>query len=449
MNRRTSSPEIRRSGSWQQQSLAKYQTENRSGLNSIKVAAKKVARVFAFLLFWKATSKGNRADEKKKQIQVRGVSSSTDDSKGSSSTKVSSKLKHSNSYGSYSFSSGQSVSANFSIEEIREATANFSEENKMGDGGFGIVYRGRLRDGSVVAVKRAKKQIYNKRTSAEFKNEILTLSKIEHLNLVRLYGYLEQDDEEIIVVEYVGNGTLRDHLDGTRGSVLEIEERLDIAIDVAHAITYLHTYTDLPIIHRDIKATNILITEKLRAKVADFGFAREAADDPGATHISTQIKGTAGYLDPEYLRTYQLTEKSDVYSFGILLVEMMTGRHPIEQKRPINERVTFRWAMQKLKDGEAVLAMDPQLRRGPASNKAVEDVLKLARQCIASARQARPSMKKCAEILWGIRKELRERSSSHPSTSYQSVNFMEKDTKRVLYTDFGLEEDDVPRFVSA
>lgn len=100
--------------------------------------------------------------------------------------------------------------------------------------------------------------------------------------------------------------------------------------------------TDNPIIHRDIKASNILITENLKAKVADFGFAR-LSDDPNATHISTQVKGTAGYMDPEYLRTYQLTEKSDVYSFGVLLVEMMTGRHPIEPKRPVDERVTIRW----------------------------------------------------------------------------------------------------------
>lgn len=102
-------------------------------------------------------------------------------------------------------------------------------------------------------------------------------------------------------------------------------------------------HIDHPIIHRDIKASNILITEKVRAKVADFGFARLNANDSGATHISTQIKGTAGYLDPEYLMTYQLTEKSDVYSFGVLLVELMTGRHPIEPKKELKERVTVRW----------------------------------------------------------------------------------------------------------
>ena len=101
--------------------------------------------------------------------------------------------------------------------------------------------------------------------------------------------------------------------------------------------------TDPPIIHRDIKASNILITEKLRAKVADFGFARLATEDPTATHISTQVKGTAGYVDPEYTRTYQLTDKSDVYSFGVVLVELMTGRYPIELQRPAKERVTIRW----------------------------------------------------------------------------------------------------------
>ncbi|XP_052886425.1 calmodulin-binding receptor-like cytoplasmic kinase 1 isoform X2 [Gossypium arboreum] len=244
---------------------------------------------------------------------------------------------------SFSTSTYQSTVSDFSFEDICKATVNFSPENKIGEGGFGTVYKGRLKDGSLVAVKRAKKDKYDQGLPQQFKNEILTLSKIEHLNLVRLFGYLEHKDEQIIVVEYVGNGNLREHLDGVRGNGLEIAERLDIAIDVAHAITYLHTYTDPPIIHRDIKASNILITEKLRAKVADFGFARLATEDPTATHISTQVKGTAGYVDPEYTRTYQLTDKSDVYSFGVLLVELMTGRYPIESKKPVKERVTIRW----------------------------------------------------------------------------------------------------------
>ncbi|KAL4365064.1 hypothetical protein AHAS_Ahas07G0068700 [Arachis hypogaea] len=342
------------------------------------------------------------------------------------SSKSSSKWKFSNSYASSSrTASGQLEIGNFTFEEIYKSTSRFSSENQIGEGGFGTVYKGKLNDGTLVAVKRAKKD--GPKHLYEFKNEIYTLSKIEHRNLVRLYGYLELGEEKIIVVEYVSNGTLRDHLDGTQGDGLEIAERLDVAIDVAHAITYLHMYTDNPIIHRDIKASNILITENLRAKVADFGFAR-LSDDPSATHISTQVKGTAGYMDPEYLRTYQLTDKSDVYSFGVLLVEMMTGRHPIEPNRPLQERVTIRWAMKMLKQGDAVFAMDPRMRRSPASNKAVKKVLKLAFQCLAPSRELRPSMKSCAEVLWGIRKSFRDEATSNvpPLPSHQSENFPQR-----------------------
>jgi serine/threonine protein kinase len=169
------------------------------------------------------------------------------------------------------------------------------------------------------------------------------LSQVDHLNLVKLIGYLEAEHEHILVMEYVPNGNLREHLDGNYGVALDMSTRLDIAIDVAHALTYLHLYADKPIIHRDVKSSNILLTGKFRAKVADFGFSHVGPTDVGMTHVSTQVKGTLGYLDPEYLTTNQLTTKSDVYSFGILLVEIFTGRNPIELKRPGDERVTFRW----------------------------------------------------------------------------------------------------------
>ncbi|MBA0578741.1 hypothetical protein Gorai_021014 [Gossypium raimondii] len=313
--------------------------------NYFKVVSRKLAGVFTALLSGKR-KKGridvNKMQKNNTRVERISFSTSTDQSTASD-VRSSAGFKSFGSYGSSSSMSGRITTPSFSFEDICKATANFSPENKIGEGGFGTVYKGRLKDGSLVAVKRAKKDKYDQGLPQQFKNEILTLSKIEHLNLVRLFGYLEHKDEQIIVVEYVGNGNLREHLDAVRGNGLEIAERLDIAIDVAHAITYLHTYTDPPIIHRDIKASNILITEKLRAKVADFGFARLATEDPTATHISTQVKGTAGYVDPEYTRTYQLTDKSDVYSFGVLLVELMTGRYPIESKKPVKERVTVRW----------------------------------------------------------------------------------------------------------
>ncbi|XP_058212257.1 calmodulin-binding receptor-like cytoplasmic kinase 2 isoform X7 [Rhododendron vialii] len=302
-------------------------------------------------------------------------------------------------------------SVKFTMEEIHKATKNFSPTLKIGQGGFGTVYKGRLEDGTVVAIKRAKQSVYDKHLGQEFQSEIRTLAQVEHLNLVRYYGYLEHEDERIVVVEYVPNGTLRDHLDCMQGNILDLAARLDIAVDVAHAVTYLHMYTDHPIIHRDIKSSNILLTENLRAKVADFGFSRLAADSD-ATHVSTQVKGTAGYLDPEYLRTYQLTEKSDVYSFGVLLVELVTGRRPIEPKREKKERITTRWAIKNFTDGDAILVLDPRLDRSRANNLALEKTLELALRCLAPYKQNRPTMRRCAEILWSVRKDYRELSAS-------------------------------------
>ncbi|KAK7321334.1 hypothetical protein VNO77_31876 [Canavalia gladiata] len=426
----------------------RHNPKTHPALKSFKHAVKKCAAVFSLILSGKRKTASNVGhDDRKNTSKVRGVVSSSTDLSSESNTKNSSKWKFSYSYASSSTASGQLGIGNFSFEEIYKSTAKFSSDNQIGQGGFGTVYRGKLNDGSLVAVKRAKKEVLHTHLN-EFKNEIYTLSQIEHRNLVRLYGYLEHADEKIIVVEYVGNGTLREHLDGIRGDGLEIGERLDIAIDVAHAITYLHMYTDNPIIHRDIKASNILITENLRAKVADFGFAR-LSDDPNATHISTQVKGTAGYMDPEYLRTYQLTKKSDVYSFGVLLVEMMTGRHPIEPKRPLEERVTIRWAMKMLKQGDSVFAMDPRLRRNPASIKAVKKVLKLGLQCVAPSKQSRPPMKNCAEVLWDIRKSFRDETISDNSSlpSHHSAIFPQRERNKHML--FGIEDDDSYKFASA
>nr|XP_043625792.1 calmodulin-binding receptor-like cytoplasmic kinase 2 [Erigeron canadensis] len=374
--------------------------------NRVKVAAKSVAGVFVSCFTppedethhhsssafcgsdaFSSTSEASDSTEGKKRAAPRGIYATRNDS------------THNREPGS----------TKFTMAEIHKATKNFSPALKVGQGGFGTVYKGQLQDGTLVAVKRAKKSIYDKNLGREFQSEVQTLTKVEHLNLVKCYGYLHHGDERIIVVEYVSNGTLREHLECLNGNFLSLASRLDIAIDVAHAITYLHTYTDHPIIHRDIKSSNILLTEKLRAKVADFGFARLAADaELGQTHVSTQVKGTAGYLDPEYLRTYQLTEKSDVYSFGILLVELVTGRRPIEAKRELSERVTAKWAMTKFADGLAISVLDPNLEKSDANGLALEKILELALQCVASHRQNRPTMRRCAEVLWNIRKDYKD-----------------------------------------
>ncbi|KAL3683769.1 hypothetical protein R1sor_001791 [Riccia sorocarpa] len=320
--------------------------------------------------------------------------------------------------------SGQGNGAlTFTMAELMKVTGNFSPSHKIGQGGFGTVYKGRLKDGTVVAVKRAKKDAFETRLSVEFQNELDMLSQVDHLNLVKLIGYLEEEHERILVVEYVPNGNLREHLDlfgdqaGVHGTVLDMATRLDIAIDVAHALTYLHLYADRPIIHRDVKSSNILLTDTFRAKVADFGFSRTGPTDQGATHVSTQVKGTAGYLDPEYLTTYQLNQKSDVYSFGILVIEIFTGRRPIELKRPGDERVTVRWAFKKFVEGKVMDILDPKIEQTQAIHAIMERLAELAFACSAPTKNDRPSMKKAQEALWNIRKEYQAQLTGDPGRS--------------------------------
>lgn len=302
-------------------------------------------------------------------------------------------------------------SLTFTIDELRKATSNFSSSWQIGEGGFGIVYKGVLANGTEIAVKRARKDRYEARQTLQFQCEVNLLASIEHLNLVKLVGYFEGGDERILVQEYVSNGNLRQHLDCELGFVLDLALRLDIAIDIAHALTYLHVYAERPIIHRDVKASNILLTHSFRAKVADFGFARVGSQSGDETHVSTQVKGTAGYLDPEYLKSFQLSSKSDVYSFGILLMELLTGRRPIELSKCIEERITIRWAFKNFLKKNFEDVLDPNLEKTEAAFSAVAKVSELAFQCSAPTRHDRPSMQKVAEYLWGVRKEYQSEKS--------------------------------------
>ncbi|XP_077223157.1 calmodulin-binding receptor-like cytoplasmic kinase 3 [Tasmannia lanceolata] len=293
------------------------------------------------------------------------------------------------------------ASIHLNMSQINKATRNFSPALMLGEGGFGTVYRAQLQDGQVVAIKRAKKEHFDA-LRTEFSSEVELLAKIEHRNLVKLLGYFDKGNERIIITEYVPNGTLREYLDGQHGKCLDFNQRLEIAIDVAHGLTYLHLYAEKPIIHRDVKSSNILLTESMRAKVADFGFARLAPMDADQTHISTMVKGTAGYLDPEYLKTYQLTPKSDVFSFGIVLIEILSGRRPVEMNRSSDERITLRWAFNKYNEGNTKDILDPSMEEA-VDEETLEKMLGLAFQCAAPTRTDRPTMKEVGEQLWGIR----------------------------------------------
>ncbi|XP_039133373.1 probable leucine-rich repeat receptor-like protein kinase At5g49770 [Dioscorea cayenensis subsp. rotundata] len=224
----------------------------------------------------------------------------------------------------------------FSFEELKKCTDNFSEPNHIGSGGYGKVYKGTLLDGQMVAVKRAQED--SMQGGHEFKNEIELLTRVHHRNLVNLVGFCFDQGEQMLVYEYLPNGTLRESLSGMSGIRLDWKKRLWIALDAARGLSYLHFLADPPIVHRDIKSNNILLDNHLHAKVADFGLSKPMTNDRKG-HVTTQVKGTMGYLDPEYYMTQQLTEKSDVYSFGVLLLELITARKPIERNKYIVREV--------------------------------------------------------------------------------------------------------------
>ncbi|KAL3644509.1 Cell division control protein 2 [Castilleja foliolosa] len=214
-------------------------------------------------------------------------------------------------------------SLNFKYSTLDKATGSFDEANKLGQGGFGTVYKGVLQDGREIAVKRL--FFNNKHRAADFYNEVNIISSVEHKNLVRLLGCSCSGPESLLVYEFLPNKSLdRFIFESSKGKALNWEKRFEIIIGTAEGLVYLHENTKIRIIHRDIKSSNILLDSRLRAKIADFGLARSFQEDK--SHISTAIAGTLGYMAPEYLAHGQLTEKADVYSFGVLLLEIVTGR---------------------------------------------------------------------------------------------------------------------------
>ncbi|XP_071726803.1 calmodulin-binding receptor-like cytoplasmic kinase 3 [Rutidosis leptorrhynchoides] len=292
-------------------------------------------------------------------------------------------------------------SVHLTMNQVVRATHNFAPSLRIGEGGFGTVYKAQLPDGQVVAIKRLKKYELN---FDSLRSEVV-FGRFCHRNLVESLGYVDDGMERIIIKEYVPNGTLREHLDGVHGSFLAFSQRLEICLDISHGLTYLHLWAGDQIIHGGVKSSHILLTERMRAKVVDFGFARFGDKETDETHVATKvIRGTGGYLDPVYTRTYKLTPKSDVYSFGVLLIEILTGRRPIESKRSPEENVTIRWAFGKYNDGDIMDLVDPQMKE-TVDSEIFTKMLALAFRCAATNRVDRPEMKAVAEQLWAIRSD--------------------------------------------
>ncbi|CAH9103994.1 unnamed protein product [Cuscuta epithymum] len=281
------------------------------------------------------------------------------------------------------------------FKAIQEATDNFCEEMIIGVGGFGKVYRGVLKDGTVVAVKRGNHQ--SSQGLAEFITEIEMLSKFRHRHLVSLIGYCDEMNEMIIVYEYMDNGSLKNHLYGSDLPKLNWRQRVEICIGSARGLHYLHTSSEKAIIHRDVKSANILLDENLMAKVADFGLSKDGPE-MDQTHVSTAVKGSFGYLDPEYLTRQQLTEKSDVYSFGVVMLEILSGRPVIDPSRPRESANLIEWAMRVIRRGELEMVLDPHLKERVKPESLLKFV-EIVEKCLAECGIHRPTM---GEVLWNL-----------------------------------------------
>ncbi|KAL8549074.1 hypothetical protein ACS0TY_008081 [Phlomoides rotata] len=275
----------------------------------------------------------------------------------------------------------------FTYGEMALATDNFNSSSLVGQGGYGKVYRGILADGTVAAIKRA--QGGSLQGEKEFLTEIELLSRLHHRNLVALIGYCDEEEEQMLVYEFMPNGTLGDHLSGKYKAAMNFAMRVRTALGAARGILYLHTEADPPIFHRDIKASNILLDSKYTAKVADFGLSRLAiaSELEGAvpSHVSTVVKGTPGYLDPEYFLTHQLTDRSDVYSLGVVFMELLTGMPPISHGKNIVREVNIAYR------SGIIFSMIDQLM-GPYPSGCVEKFLNLALKCCKDETDERPSM---------------------------------------------------------
>ncbi|WZY68479.1 wall-associated receptor kinase-like 18 [Brassica napus] len=298
----------------------------------------------------------------------------------------------------------------FSSGELEKATENFSENRVLGQGGQGTVYKGMLVDGSTVAVKKSK--IIDEDKLQEFINEVVILSQINHRHIVKLLGCCLETEVPILVYEFILNGNLFQHIHEESDDYSMIwGMRLRIAVDVAGALSYLHSSASSPIYHRDIKSTNILLDEKHRAKVADFGTSRSITIDQ--THWTTVVSGTVGYVDPEYYRSSQFTEKSDVYSFGVVLAELITGDKPVVTIQNTRETISlsehFKLAVKKKRLSDV---MDARIKED-CKMKQVMAVANLAVKCLSSKGNKRPNMREVFTEL--------ERISASPEDSHVQV----------------------------
>ncbi|OVA20074.1 Protein kinase domain [Macleaya cordata] len=305
----------------------------------------------------------------------------------------------------------------FTYKEIESATNSFSEANVIGKGRFGVVYRGILSNGTVAAIKKLDRE-GKQGGEREFRIQVDLLSRLHSSYLVELLGYCADQQHRILVFEFMPNGSLQQHLHPShkQHQPLNWGTRLRIALDCARALEFLHENAVPSIIHRDFKCTNIVLDHNFRAKVSDLGLAKTVSDKINGQISMPVIGTTTGYLAPEYASTGKLSTKADVYSYGVVLLELITGRIPVDTIRPTGEHILVSWALPRLTNREKVIEMvDPALQ-GQFSKKELIQVAAIAAVCVQQEADYRPLMTDVVQSLVPLVKSL---STSCPSNSFR------------------------------
>ncbi|PIN01109.1 Serine/threonine protein kinase [Handroanthus impetiginosus] len=283
-----------------------------------------------------------------------------------------------------------------SLEELKEKTDNFGSKALIGEGSYGRVYFAQLSNGSEVAVKKLDASP-EPESNVEFLTQVSMVSRLKHENLVELLGYCVDGKTRVLAYEFATMGSLHDILHGRKGvqgaqpgPVLDWMQRVRIAVDAARGLEYLHEKVQPSIIHRDIRSSNVLLFEDYKAKIADFNLSNQAPDMAARLH-STRVLGTFGYHAPEYAMTGQLTQKSDVYSFGVVLLELLTGRKPVDHTMPRGQQSLVTWATPRLSEDKVKQCVDPKLK-GEYPPKGVAKLAAVAALCVQYEAEFRPNM---------------------------------------------------------
>ncbi|CAA0827259.1 Protein kinase superfamily protein [Striga hermonthica] len=306
----------------------------------------------------------------------------------------------------------------FTLRDLELATNRFSKEHVIGEGGYGVVYRGQLINGTPVAVKKLLNNLGQ--AEKEFRVEVEAIGHVRHKNLVRLLGYCIEGTHRMLVYEYVNNGNLEQWLHGgmRHHGFLTWEARMKVLLGTAKALAYLHEAIEPKVVHRDIKSSNILIDEEFNAKVSDFGLAKLLG--AGKTHITTRVMGTFGYVAPEYANTGLLNEKSDVYSFGVLLLEAITGRDPVDYARPAPEVNLVDWLKMMVGNRRSEEVVDPNIDTRP-SIRALKRALLTALRCVDPDSDKRPRMSQVVRMLESEEYPIPREDRRHRKTRASSI----------------------------